>query len=233
MLMSIGCKTKRRGMKMSKKLLTMLIMGFMFFWIIGTNVIAYAVTINIDTLDTSIVVGETVYIDFTISGLSSAPGDSLSAFDFDILFDDSVFLLTSFDFSDPILGNNQLDLPESGAWPFDGDVKDNGNGILDAYGVSGNTASFLDAYQASDFRFLGLTFLAVAEAPISSISIDLNDPSLLVLDSSWNDLNVNYASSQLDFTISTNAPVPEPATILLFATGLLPLLSKQLRKKFV
>lgn len=204
--------------------------GLMSFWSISTGIIANAAIIDINASDTSLTVGETINIDFTISDLSGASGDSLSAFDFDILFDDSVFSLTSFNFLDPILGNNQLDLPEIGAWPFDGGVSDNGNGVLDAYGVSGNTDFVLDANQATDFRFLELTFLTIAEVPATSISIDLNDPSLLVLDSFWGDLNVNYASSQIDFTASTNTPVPEPATVLLFAAGL-PLLLNRCRKK--
>ena len=192
---------------------------------------AYATTIDISASNTNLTVGETFHVDFNISGLTNASGDSLSGFDFDILFDDSVFSLTGFDFTDPILGNNQLDLPEIGAWPFDGDVFDLGNGVLDVYGISGNSDLVLDADQATDFRFLGLTFLTIAEASSTSISIDLNDPSLLLLDSFWGDLNVNYESAQVDLTVSTNAPVPEPATILLFASGL-PFLSNRFRKFF-
>lgn len=192
---------------------------------------AYATTIDVSASNTNLTVGETFHVDFNISGLTSAPSDSLSAFDLDILFDNSVFSLTGFDFTDPILGNNQLDLPEIGAFPFDGDVFDLGNGVLDAYGISGNSDLVLDADQATDFRFLGLTFFTIAEASSTSISIDLNDPSLLLLDSYWGDLGVNYAPAQVDLTVSTNAPVPEPATILLFASGL-PLLSNRFRKSF-
>lgn len=192
---------------------------------------AYATAIDLSASSTHLTVGETFYVDFTISGLSGAPGDSLSAFDLDILFDDSVFSLTGFDFTDPVLGNNQLDLPEIGAFPFDGDVFDQGNGVLDAYGISGNSDSVLDADQAMDFRFLGLTFLTIAEASATSISMDLNDPSLLILDSYWGDLNVNYAPAQVDLTVSTSVPVPEPATVLLVASGL-PFLSNRFRKYF-
>jgi hypothetical protein len=152
------------------------------------SIVANAAVISANVSNTNPLIGETIGVNFGISGLSTAPGDSLSAFDLDILFDDSVFAFTGFSFTDLGSGSNQLDLPEINKFPFDGNVTVSGIGILDAYGLSGNSNTVLDTNQAGSFRFLGLTFTAIAEAPSSTISINLNDPLLLVLDSSFGDL---------------------------------------------
>lgn len=199
------------------------------------SVPANAAIIDVSAPITNLTIGEHVYVDFNILGLTGAIGDSLSAFDLDILFDDSVFSFTGFDFTDPVLGNNQLDLPEIGAFSFYGNVFDPGNGVLDVYGVSGNSDLVLDADQANDFRFLGLTFLAIAETSSSGISINLTDPYLLVLDSDFGDLDISYAPAQVDIAVSSSAPstpVPEPSTLLLLTMGM-PFLSSRIRKRFV
>ncbi len=59
---------------------------------------------------------------------------------------------------DPVTATNQLDLPEIDAFPFDGDVYEISNGVLDAYGVSGNTDTI--RYNASNrFPFPRAYFL--------------------------------------------------------------------------
>jgi len=188
--------------------------------------VANATVIGVSTSNVNPIVGESINVDLHISGLSTAPGASLSAFDLDILFDDNVFAFTGFSFIDPGLGHNQLELPEAGAFSFDGDVIDLGLGLLDAYGISGNSDSTLDAAQANEFRFLGLTFTAIAEAAYSSISIDLSDPFLFILDSTFDDLNVSYLPAEVDLSVSSEpSSVPEPSTLLLLAVGILLLLT--------
>lgn len=179
---------------------------------------ANATEISVSVSNANPSVGDSVDVYFTISGLTSAPANSLSAFDFDILFDDTVLSFINASFDDPVLGN-QLDLPEASAFPFDGGVFDLGSGLLDAYGLSGNSDSVLDADQADQFRFLGLSFTAIAAGSVSAL-IDLSDPFLAVLDSGFSDLIVDYAPSQVDFTVSSGvAGVPEPGSLLLLAIG--------------
>lgn len=112
-----------------------------------------------------------------------------------------------------------MDLPEVGAFPFDGAAFDLG-GVVDAYGVSGNLDFILDADQEDSFRFLGLSFTAVSETVSSSILVDLTDPFLLMLDSSFGDLSVDYSLSQVDINVSSATSVPAPGAFMLLAAGL-------------
>ena len=135
---------------------------------------ANAAIISMNTANTNLNIGDSFVVDFNISGLTSNIGDSLSAFDFDILFDHTALSFNGASFTNTGV-DNQLELAESGAWPFDGDVIDSGSGLLDAYGISGNSDSVLDSDQLTDFRFLGLEFTAIAATTSASISIDLNE----------------------------------------------------------
>ncbi|MGD8910089.1 MAG: hypothetical protein PVI92_12165, partial [Chromatiales bacterium] len=184
---------------------------------------ASAALIGVSASSTNVAVGDTVDINFDISGLSLAAGDSLSAFDFDILYDDSAFSFTGFSFADPLLGN-QLDLPIVGSLGFSGDVVAIGSGSLDAYGTSGNPGADLDADQVNGFRFLSLSFSAIAETSSCLFEIDLADPQLLVLDSDFGDLSVSYQSSGVAVAVSNSANVSEPGSVLLFVLGMMMLL---------
>jgi hypothetical protein len=184
---------------------------------------ANASVISVNVSNSSLGIGDTVNVDFRISGLTRAIGDSLSGFDFDILYDEAAFSLTSYDFNDPVLGN-QLDLLEAFSLGFYGDVITTGGGVLDAYGVSGNSDWVLDSDQADEFSFLNLSFRAIAETSSSVFEIDLVDPNLLALDSMFNNLSVAYSPVSASVVVSdasTPTPVPEPATLLLFSMGLL------------
>jgi hypothetical protein len=178
-------------------------------------------TIGISVSKNAPLVGETFGVYFTVSGLTSATGDSLSAFDFDIIYDDSKLSLTGYGFDDPALGN-QLDLAEVGKFAFVGDLFDFGGGLLDVYGLSGNSDTVLDADQASAFRFLILSFQTLVPTSSTLIEIDLADPFLAVLNSGFGDLAYSFSSSGVTVTVSDQMNnVPEPTLILLFGTGLL------------
>ncbi len=194
-----------------------------FAWALFLSVFACstsAAVIDLSASSTDLSVGDSFSFYLTVSGLSAAPYDSLSAFDLDILFDETVFSLLNFGFSDVASGVNQLDWPEAHSFPFDGDVLNAGSGVLDVYGISGNSASVLDANQADAFDFLVLSFSAISESQESFISVKLNDPNLLFLDSDWGDLNVSFSSSRTSFRISDQTPIPEPSSLLLLFSGL-------------
>lgn len=179
-----------------------------------------AAVIDLSVSNTNVNVGNSVEVNFGILGLTSAAGDSISGFDFDILFDSSVLSFTGASFNDPVLGN-QLDLPEIGAFSFIGNATDIGSGILDVYALSGNSDFILDVDQANAFRFLTLTFKALVSTSSTNIGIDINDPFLLALDSGFNDLAVSYGAIDVNLAISEPSPnsVPEPSILALLALG--------------
>lgn len=182
---------------------------------------AHASTIGVSVSTSAPSVGETFVVDISIFGLTSASGDSLSAFDFDIVYDDGQLKLTDYGFDDPALGN-QLDLAEVGKLAFVGEVLDLGGGLLDVYGLSGNSDTVLDTDQATAFRFLTLSFQALAPTSSTAIYIDLNDPSLMVLDSGFGDLAYSFSSSGATVAVSDQRNnVPAPAPILLITAGML------------
>lgn len=176
-----------------------LLIFFIFFTISSSSL---AAIINLTSNNTNLHKGDLFEVQLVISGLSSNIGDSLSAFDLDISFDSNVLSFTKANFSDSILGN-QLDLPEATAFPFFGGAFDLGNGILDVFGISGNSSTVLDTDQFDQFRFLNLSFIAIADTNSSSIFVDLNDPNLLTLDSGFNDLNTTFRNNKLNFFVST------------------------------
>jgi hypothetical protein len=186
---------------------------------------SYAISISLNSI-ASVDVGEEFDVIFEIDGLTSASMDSLSAFDIDVLFDNTFLSLTGYSFVDSSTGINQLELTELGSLTFDGDVIDLGGGVIDAYGVSGNSDIVLDSNQAGTFTFLTLTFEALSAADNVAIGIDMNDPFLFFLDSWYGDLQIDTMSfTSLQISDSNSAPVPEPSTLLLIATGIAACLS--------
>jgi len=180
---------------------------------------AHAATINVSTGSTTYHVGQGFSVDFRIDGLTGAVGDSLSGFDLDILFDSSLLQLTGYGFGDPASNRNELDLPEAASLGFLGAANASGN-VIDAFGVSGNSADVLDAEQAGGFRFLTLTFLALAASTETAIQIDLADNGLLFLDSGFGDLTTDFGAARVAFAITPGATaVPEPGSLALLLVG--------------
>jgi hypothetical protein len=182
--------------------------------------VAHAASVSVTTANSTPTQGQIFTVDFTVSALSGAPQDSLSGFDMDIRFDPTLLQLTGASFIDSTGGVNQLDLPEAGSFGFLGSALVNGN-LIDAFGLSGNSASLLDSNQAGAFRFLSLDFRALAPSAATRIGIDTTDPNLLFTASAAGLLNVNYASTGVTVAI---AAVPEPTTVLMLTAGLLVLL---------
>lgn len=180
---------------------------------------ASAAVINVSSASSSLSVGQNFSVNFSISGLTGALNDSLSGFDIDIHFNPAAMQLTGFGFTDPASGQNQLDLPEAGAFPFLGDALVSGN-LIDAFGLSGNSAAVLDAGQADSFTFLVLNFKAIAASQLSTIEIDLLDPSLLFINSEADTLDTTIGASGVRFAIGdAGTPLPEPGALALFAAG--------------
>lgn len=180
---------------------------------------ASAAVINVSSTSSALSVGQNFSVNFSISGLTGAINDSLSGFDLNIRFDQAAMQLTGFGFADPASGQNQLDLAEAGAFPFLGDAFASGN-VIDAFGLSGNSAALLDAGQADGFTFLVLNFTAIAASQLSTVEIDLLDPSLLLTNSEADTLDTTVGAPGVSFAIGGTAAVPEPGALALFGAGI-------------
>lgn len=182
---------------------------------------AYATpTVNLSGSAASGTVGFAWTVSFDISGLGTGTNESLSGFDINVNYDPALLYFTGFSVINPATHDVQLDLPEPGQWGLFADVSNLGGGVLDAYAVSGNSASVLDAAQLDSFRFLALNFVALA-AGSALVSLDVGDPNLLFTDSDANQMSVNlqHTSAQLDIR-QPSGQLPEPATWLLAGMGL-------------
>lgn len=178
--------------------------------------------LSVSASNTSLSQSDSVTINYVIKDLTALAGDSLSAFDFDILFDPSILAFSGFGFADPGLGN-QLDFPEPAGFGFAGDASAVG-GVIDVFAASGNSDSVLDAQQANEFIFLNLTFDVISNFVATEIAIDLADPNFLLLDSVFNDFNVSFESNSVSLRGGTSTPIPAPGTLSIILLGLFTLL---------
>lgn len=205
-------KTKQFLRKAGSRVLLAALLGA------GTSA-ASAAVINVSTASNTLTVGQSFFVNFSVSGLTGAVNDSLSGFDINVRFDQAAVQLTGYSFADPASAQNQLDFSEPGAFPFLGDVI-GGSGAIDAFGLSGNSAAVLDAAQAGSFTFLVLKFSALAASQLSTIDIDLNDPALLFTNSEADLLNASFGSSAVTFAINgQGTSVPEPGALPLLGVG--------------
>ena len=187
----------------------------------GATTSAQAAFVEVTASHASVNLGGVFSVHFGISGLTAASGSSLSGFDLNVQFDASVLQLSGYSFVDPASALDQLDLPEMGSPGAIGSVLASG-GLIDVFDLSGNSEAVLDGLQADSFRFLSLTFTALAASSGSSILIDLVDPDLLFIDSSGGTLPVSFRSSSASITVEQGSAVlPEPAALGLVLVALL------------
>ena len=182
---------------------------------------AQAVTVTLAPASILVATGGNFEVSLSISNLTGTPGDSLSGFDVNLLFDPSFLELTGFKFTDAASNSNQLALPEPDNLPFAGDVTA-AAGIIDAFAASGNSASVLDSAQLNSFNFLTLTFKALSATTLTEISLDTADPGLLFLDSGSGDLAVTFGNTVTAVTITGggNNTIPAPSSLILILLGL-------------
>ena len=122
---------------------------------------ASAGIIDITTTTDTVLVGETFEVRIVFS--SETDDEFLGSADFGFDFDSELFDFVSADFTDPVTGVNQLDLPGDPS-PIGGGVFEvaEGTGLADLLvtAISGNDFAFLQDEQADDFTVVTLTFVA-------------------------------------------------------------------------
>lgn len=195
----------------------------------GILIPAPAAVINVSTTSAQVSVGQSFNVLFDVRGLSSAANDSLSGFDLDIVFDPLTVRLLNASFFDPASGTNQLAFGESGSFGFIGKTIISG-GVIDLFGISGNSAGVLDARQNDIFRFVTLTFETLASSPGTFIGVNLADPALLLTDSGAGVLPIAFDNSSVGIAIGPTA-VPAPSSFALCMAGIITLLTTMRRRR--
>ena len=195
----------------------------------GILIPAPAAVINVSTTSAHVSVGQSFNVLFDVRGLSSAANDSLSGFDLDIVFDPLTVRLLNASFFDPASGTNQLAFSEAGSFGFIGQTAISG-GVIDLFGISGNSAGLLDARQNDVFRFVTLTFETLASSPGTFIGVNLADPALLFTDSGAGGLPIAFDNSSVGIAIGPTA-VPAPSSFALCMAGMIALLTTMRRRR--
>lgn len=195
----------------------------------GILIPAPAAVINVSTTSAHVSVGQSFNVLFDVRGLSSAPNDSLSGFDLDIVFDPLAVRLLNASFFDPASGTNQLAFSEAGSFGFIGQTAIFG-GVIDLFGISGNSAGVLDARQNDIFRLVTLTFETLASSQGTFIGVNLADPALLFTDSGAGGLPIAFDNSSVGIAIGPTA-VPAPSSFALCMAGMIALLITMRRRR--
>jgi hypothetical protein len=158
--------------------------------------------------------------------------DILSAYDLDLSFDNTNFEFVGGSFNDPGLLFNPLDLPEAGSFGFFGEFFDGGLGIVDIFGVSGNSDSALESDQPALFTFARFEFTSLSAVTSAIFEIDETDLFLSLAGANFSELPGVVFDQNANVTVNSNTatPVPSPGSIGLFAIGFLTLLSMRAKK---
>jgi len=166
-----------------------------------------AITLGVDPVSLTVPAGSPADVALVISGLGVGGAPSLSTFDLDISFNPSILAFNSASFGDPILGD-QLDLFGLGGIQS----VTPGVGTVNLVELSLDLPEDLNDLQADSFTLAILTF-GTLTGGTSPLSLSIN-----ALGDAWGDpLAVDEIRNG---SITATAPIPEPATLLLFASGL-------------
>jgi len=204
---TLGSRRVRWVMK--KQAIYSILFGTLLFLNSGP---VHAINLDFVPLSQSVVVGTQADVEIVISGLGVGSAPSLGTFDIDVTFDPTILSFNSETYGDPVLGD-QLDLFGFGSLTF----TTPGAGFVNLFELSFDFASDLNALQADTFTLATVTFdtLGVGTSPLNFIVNDLGDADGFLL---------TATEGQGSITAT-----PEPASLLLLATGLTALVGWRLK----
>ena len=168
----------------------------------------WAISLSFNPSASEIDVGDSVDIDIVISGLEN---DNLAGFDLIFNFEDSILAFDSY-----TLGT------ELGVIPWEALDWSLGNNLFEVSWIS--PISDFWSNQPDSFTLATISFIGIS----GGIS-DLSFSNVTLIDEYWRPSLLTDASLGTG-SVDVAAPVPEPATMLLFGTGLAGLVG--FRKKF-
>ena len=181
---------------------------------------ASAINVDVTTSQSSLNVGEILTADVKISGLGSGIAPSLSVFDIDLGFDNSLFALGAVTFG------TQLDDLAVAGFPSIQDVIPSASAV-NVYELSLDFSSDLDLLQPGSFLLFSVQFEAKSAGVglFDLAIIELVDTSLIP-----GLLSASTTSATVQVMAPLN-PIPVPAAVWLFGTALLGLVGFGRRKK--
>ena len=170
-----------------------------------------AATLSLAPGSSSLSIGDTVFVDLNVSGLTAGAAPSLGGFDITVDFP-SIVTFDSATYGDPVLGADQLDLLSSGSITQTTPGLDN----VQLLEVSFDSVATLNSLQPAAFTLAVLKFTAdsAGSGNFSLANVTLSDASGAALGSSVSNTPIGVVGA-----------VPEPSALLplcgLLALGLL------------
>jgi hypothetical protein len=200
---------------MKTKLLSHLALG-LFSVFSATS--AQAISLDLLPSNQTVFVGEFFDVELVISELGDFTSPAVSAYDFDLLFDDNVLNFTKIEFGHPIQGNllsiNELSFN-------DYSLLNNPN-RLDFFEFSNDVPQDLIGNQPSTFILATFRFKAQTTAIDSIIKIDQFDDFLYLGDEFAEPLNIDsFENARVTIIEQSSQSIPEPSTIFAIITTFL------------
>lgn len=208
--------SKEKGAIMKNTHYGAMLVSWMFLVSTGSS----AITVGLDPIGQEVTVGSSIEVGVTISDLGTAGAPSLSAFDLDVSFDDSILAFVGATFGDPQLGD-QLDLFGLGGNPVFTDLV--APGLLNLGEVSLVLPADLNALQAEGFTLATITVDALSVG-LSPLVLSIND----LADADGDPLVGGISSGSIN--VSDSTAVSEPHLLVLLGIGLGGLLAMRFKR---
>lgn len=165
-------------------------------------------------------IGDSVDVNVVISGLGA--DDDVGAFDFNVVFDDTVLAFDSYSLMENLGQNISSDFFDFSADAYDGSRGDLGGGTVNLFELS--WLSDL-SFQDDSFALATLSFTGIGVGT----SLLTFEPDSINISDAWGEAIFpvpGFGVAQ----VNPVEPVPEPATIILFGIGITGLIGLRSRR---